>query len=154
VRWLAIVIVGCASSPPPRALHNRSESFGTAVDVPIAYGTWKLYGGARLEANAISLDLCGEAGAESARSSISLKPGVWQVRAEHANTDCTTGTELRATKSGQFLASAVLWSMHGSAETTRFVLAMPTEVDLDIGAFGGKGCCGTTSVYAISFVRQ
>jgi hypothetical protein len=151
---LVIILVGCTASRPPRVLRNRTESVGTTIDVPIADGSWKLYGGARLAPNAISLDLCGDRGAESARSTFVLKPGVWQLRAEHANTDCTTGTELRATKGGQFLASAVLWSAHGSVETTRFAVPMRGEVELDIGAFGGNGCCGTTSVYAISFVRQ
>jgi len=119
--------------------------------VPITDGSWKLFGHARLSPSAIQLELC-TGGVSSAQSHIEVPAGVWELRAEHTNTNCMTGTELRAKHGSELLAWVVLSSAKGAAEA-KLVLAERTDVEIDIGAFGDASCCGTTVVRAITFAQ-
>ena len=149
MRWLVLGLMACAASPPPRVLRNHVTE--RQVDVPITDGSWKLFGHARLSPSAIQLELC-TGGVSSAQSHIEVPPGLWQLRAVHTNTDCMTGTELRARHGDQLLAWVVLSSANGAAEA-KLVLAQRTDVEIDIGAFGDASCCGTTVVRAITFAQ-
>ena len=151
-RGALVLLVACAAPAAPRVLRNRSGAVGAQVDVAVVGESWRLAGPARLDHEAIKLELCGGRVA-SAMTDVTLPQGMWTMRAEHTNTDCTTATELRATRSGRFLASVVLSARHGSVEA-QLVLSDETKVSIDIGAYGGSWCCGTTEIRALTFVRR